>query len=272
MTNDFNNGAEDQAIEANGIGLLRLAPFIPSDPVLWFSLIEANFQTAGITSDNKKFSLVANSLPPQQALEVRDVLVTPPVADKYAALKSELIKRLSTSQEAKTRRLLEQEQIGDRKPSQFLRHLRNLAGPAVPDAMIRTLWMGRLPRGMQMILATQTEQDLQKVADIADVIADSTTSPAPTIAAATDNALWISVQRQLEALQNQINAMSTERNRRSRSRSHSRNRSRSHSRSREDSSRMDWCWYHRTYGQKARKCPPPCTYVAEQSENTNGSH
>lgn len=41
--------------------------------------------------------------------------MNPPAEGAYETLKSELVKRLSLSQEHKTRRLLEREEIGDRR-------------------------------------------------------------------------------------------------------------------------------------------------------------
>ena len=66
------------------------------------------------------------------------------------------------------RRLLEREELGDRKPSCFLRHLRGLAGPVVPDDVLRPLWLGRLPVETQKILASQTSSTLDNLASLAD--------------------------------------------------------------------------------------------------------
>ncbi|XP_076384453.1 uncharacterized protein LOC143263180 [Megalopta genalis] len=115
----------------------------------------------------------SRALNPVYAAEVRDIIMNPPNTGQYQRLKTELIRRLSSSQEQKTRRLLESEEIGDRKPSQFLRHLRGLAGNNVSDSVLRTLWMGRLPNSMQVILATQKDAEMDKVADLADAIAET---------------------------------------------------------------------------------------------------
>lgn len=48
------------------------------------------------------------------SIEVRDIIMNPPAKRAYETLKAELIKRLSLSQEHKTRRLLEHEEIGRR--------------------------------------------------------------------------------------------------------------------------------------------------------------
>ncbi|XP_032679541.1 uncharacterized protein LOC116847993 [Odontomachus brunneus] len=108
------------------------------------------------------------------AREVKDVITDPPATDKYLAIKTALIRRLSASQEHRIRQLLEHEEMGDRKPSQFLRNLRTLAGNAVPEQLLRTLWLGRLPTTMQAILATRTQDRLEDVAEQADRIQEVT--------------------------------------------------------------------------------------------------
>ena len=70
---------------------------------------------------------------------MRDILTLPEndPSKTYTNLKSQLFGRLSASQDQKTRRLLEHEEIGDRTPSQFFRHLRGLAGNIFPDSVLR---------------------------------------------------------------------------------------------------------------------------------------
>ncbi|XP_076245408.1 uncharacterized protein LOC143185957 [Calliopsis andreniformis] len=151
---------------------VRMPEFSPADPELWFGMVERSFDASGVTTELTKFGYVLGALGPQYAAEVPDIIMAP-LAEPYTKLKTELIKRLSSSQEQKTRRLLEHEEIGDRKPSQFLRHLRSLGRAALPEEFLRTLWLGRLPTNMQVILATQLDIDLDRVADLADTIADT---------------------------------------------------------------------------------------------------
>ena len=63
--------------------------------------------------------------------------------------------------------------MGDRKPSQFLRHLKGLA-PNVPDDFLRTIWASRLPPHVQAILAGQTEGSLDSASHLADRICEVT--------------------------------------------------------------------------------------------------
>ncbi|XP_045498523.1 uncharacterized protein LOC123696400 isoform X3 [Colias croceus] len=131
---------EDRSdLELNKVGV-RLPPFWADDPALWFAQVEGQFFLAGITSDTTKFYHISSQLEQRFAQEVKDIIKNPPAENKYKKLKTELIKRLTASQERRIQQLLAQEELGDRKPSQFLRHLQNLAGPAVPDEFLRTLW------------------------------------------------------------------------------------------------------------------------------------
>ncbi|KAF4532883.1 hypothetical protein B566_EDAN001487 [Ephemera danica] len=103
--------------------------------------------------------------------EVSDLLqATLPDAPYYTTLKWELINRLSRSRDSEIRQLLSREEIVDHTPSQFLRHLRNLiAKSEIPDNILRSLWEGRLPVSVQVLLATLDDavflNDVAKLAD-----------------------------------------------------------------------------------------------------------
>lgn len=117
---------------------IKVPTFIPADPELWFVMLESIFYIAGITQDSTKFGHVLDALDQRYILEVRDVLLRPREEQSYELLKTELIKRLG---EQNTRRRLENEPLGDRQPSQFLRHLRGLAGIECPEDVLQTVWL-----------------------------------------------------------------------------------------------------------------------------------
>ncbi|XP_070155797.1 uncharacterized protein [Polyergus mexicanus] len=121
---------------------IKIPPFWNEEPELWFAQLEGQFVLSGITQDTTKYSYVLSQLDSRQIKEVKDIITQPPDANKYEAIKRALIQRLSVSQEQRTRQLLELEEIGDRKPSQFLRHLRTLAANNVPDSLLRTFMVG----------------------------------------------------------------------------------------------------------------------------------
>ncbi|XP_011859712.1 PREDICTED: uncharacterized protein LOC105557151 [Vollenhovia emeryi] len=171
------------------------------------------FTLSGITQDHTKYSYAIAYLNSPQIKEIKDVVTRPPADNKYDAVKRALISRMSVSQEQRTRQLLELEDIGDRKPSQFLRHFRTLAGENVPDALLRSLWLGRLPSQMQMVLATRTEDPLDQVAEQADRIHEMTnkTVVASTTAVSTKGSPdKKSLEAQMQALTKQVATLTTQ--------------------------------------------------------------
>lgn len=252
---------------------LKLPPFWPTDPELWFAQVDNQFLTASITDDTIRYGYVAGHLEARYAAEVRDILTSPPAKDKYNKLKEELIRRLSITQEQKTRQLLEDEKIGDRKPSQFLRHLQSLAGTAVPEELLRSLWTSRLPSNIQAILATQAKASLEVVVELADTIMATTTSQ---INAVNRNPLEDTIKLLIQEIQ-QLKSQSHWRSR-SRERSQSRGYSQPRNYKRFPSNQRnfhkrpaDTCYYHWKFQDKAFKCSPGCKNWADRKqENDNG--
>lgn len=248
----------------------RLPPFWPEEPEIWFAQVEGQFAIAGITSDSTKFNHVISQLDNQFSREVKDLIVSPPATDKYSKLKTELIKRLSASREKKIKQLLMHEELGDRKPSQFLRHLKSLAGANVPDDFLKTIWVSRLSHGIQTVLAGQsTSSSIDDLADLADRIHELAT-PSPSVAStsqpqASPGSAIEALTREVTELRKQFEKLASERSSRPHSRSshspHRRSASRSQ-RSQSNYRKFPCCWYHSKFGEKASKCVTPCDYKA----------
>ncbi|KYN22624.1 hypothetical protein ALC57_04977 [Trachymyrmex cornetzi] len=249
---------------------IRIPPFWPEEPELWFAQIEGQFELCRIGSDHERYIHALSKIEPKQAKEVKDIIINPPSSRKYEALKEALIQRLTDSQEYRIRQLLETEEMGDRKLSQFLRHLATLAGTTVSEKLLRTLGLGRLPAQTQAILATRGEDNLNSVAEQADRIHEigsktavlATTGPQPT--SPREESLE-ELRKQIAALTTKVERMTSawEKNR-SRSRSRNRLRGRRHN---------QICYYHRRFGIKAHKCEKPCQFVIndKSAENPQGS-
>jgi hypothetical protein len=259
---------------------VKIPDFISSDPELWFAMVEGSFASAGVTADSTKFGYVVGALPPKYAVEVKGIIMTPPSDSKYVKIKDELIKRLSASQEEKTRQLLERVEIGNRKPSQFLCHLQNLADSSVPETLLKTLWMGRLQKSIQVALAIVNDSKLEKLAVYADNIVDASGPLLPQIAEISRSdtleamlnlkisQLTLSINQEIATLRNEVAAINTRLSRNPDSRP-STYRSRSRSRSRTLHGANGLCWYHWCYGSQSRKCKELCSY---NSRNVTGHH
>ncbi len=120
------------------------------------------------------------------ATEVRDILLSPTPAQSYTTLRTALIARVGITEDARLQQLLEDEQLGDRRPSQLLRRMHQLLGSAtMDDAVLRRLFLRLLPATCRTILAGRNDvTDLSTLADIADEVHDVTSSAAtaaPTV-------------------------------------------------------------------------------------------
>jgi hypothetical protein len=241
---------------------VRLPPFWAKRPAVWFAQAEAQFFLTGVSSETTKFFRVISQLDHRYAVEVEDIITSPPERDSYTKLRNELVQRLSPSREQRIRQLLTFEEIGDRKPSQLLRHLRGLA-PDVPEDFLRNIWSSRLPPNIQATLAGQQECSLDAAASCADRISEVVPQPALAedrrpLPPGGDNqrrAGPSSHQLQGPPLSSRDPGSSTRRpdpgprNSRTNSRSPSRG-----------DTAPTLCWYHRRFGARAQKCTPPCAY------------
>ncbi|XP_023714354.1 uncharacterized protein LOC111868157 [Cryptotermes secundus] len=155
---------------------VRLPLFWADRPAVWFAQAEAQFPLAGISSEQTKFCYVISQL----------------------------------DQEQRIRQLLTVEEIGERKPSHFLRYLKRLA-PEVSDNVIRSVWISRLPRNVQNFLAGQNESNLEA----ADLCADSISEVEawPTLASVDEPTDIGALRQEIAELSRQVAALRTEQDR-----------------------------------------------------------
>lgn len=258
----------DPPAAVSAVSVIKLPPFWPADPEVWFAQVEAQFTTRGITSQKTRFQYVISSLSPQFAMEVRDLLLKPPADEPYDTLKAQLIKRTAASEQRKLQQLISGEELGDRKPTQLLRKMQQLLGDKLgtPDtsSFLRELFLQRLPANVRMVLAsTDASMDLDKLADMADKVMEVAT---PTIAAVSDSrpdplpfpsghSEVQQLKEEVARLTARIDSLSTQPHRRS----HSRTR-RAASPAPPTSPQNSLCWYHAKFGESAQKCKEPCSW------------
>ena len=105
--------------------------------------------------------------------------------------------------------------MGDRKPSQYLRHLKSLALD-VPDDFLRSIGSSRLPTYIQTIIACQVEANLDAISQLAHIIHDVTPPPSlANVALAVDAD---SLLKRVEEFTGPVAALTAHSRRRSRSR------------------------------------------------------
>lgn len=244
----------------------RLPPFWEENPDIWFAQVEAQFIVAGITVDDTKFNHVIGNIDGKILSRVSNIVISPPVANKYEALKAAILIAFADSQQKKSSKLLAEIELGDRKPSELLNHMRKLADNKVTDDFLRTLWSRCLPANVSAILST-SEADLSGLAKMADKIMEvadfsthiSAVSSIQTASQPLDQKIT-QLEKALVDLNSQMKNISMSLNK---IRSRSRSRSRSHAASSTSSTDADLCWYHKKFADKAHKCIEPCSFKSE---------
>ena len=257
-----------------------------ADVELWLAQVEYSFQAAKIKDQAAKFHYVAAALPSHLSSELRDILLMPPEENQYEILREEIVKRLAISERERIAKLLKNETLGDRTPSQFLRYLQQLAGPtAIEETFLRQLFLQRLPDSVQVALASVPQgTDLKNLGQFADAVFEVqrqkaaaqpsfimpiTSSPPPVVA---DSASTIAAERRalrmedlLQKTVTLLESLDRKFSRWERGEDRSRTRERTPSRNRGASrpfiqQNSGLCFYHAKYGPEAWSCRKPCIW------------
>lgn len=281
MTNDTpatsNNAATTNA-PTSIVKRFELPVYTPNNPDLWFLTCEIIFEEYGVSTEKTRFSAILQRLGPDQIAVLESIIRQKP-ADPYSQAKTRLIATDGKSDEEKLNQLLRGADIPhNTKPCVILQRLRALVSSEPdPDRLVRPIWLQNLPLRMQEVLSSNRNDPLDTICKTADRLyelaernggsvhaIDTTSTPAPV------NDCLSTVLRLLTA---EISALRADRNRESRPRERSRDRSheRSHSNYRprnrsqtpfrEQKTELinGQCWYHHTFGDRARNCAVGCS-------------
>jgi hypothetical protein len=149
----------------------KLQDFWTEAPHAWFGIIESQFRLRRVTSQEDRFALVAAVLPEPVARKLTHLLSAPP-DDCYTALKAALLSTCQLTEMQKAERLFTMEDLGSRRPSDFLAEMRELVQPGDDRThLFAMLFLCRLPESIRSQLTEDDHANLTELASKADRIA-----------------------------------------------------------------------------------------------------
>jgi hypothetical protein len=248
-------------------------PLFSQNPLVWFEILEQQFNISRITSEQTRYSHALGALDSRLHDQFGDLIIRDKGTTPYTTFKNEIIKGLGESVKTKLNNVLHGLTLGELKPSQLLSKIRFNAGNYFNDESIKELWLKRLPQQAQMVLtAFENDFPLNVLAERADNLMETMCNlhinavEKPNSSKIVPSACSISdlLDFKKEML-TEMNKMINSINNRSRSpnRSHSRSR-----RYRSNSIKNETCYYHYRFGDKAKKCLPGCKHYQSTSQSS----
>lgn len=254
---------------------LHLPQFWASKARLWFTSVEAQFNSRRITADLTKYNAIVARLDLETISVVEHIVENPPATDKYQALKDALLNHYSVSQEVQYKKLVSGLELGHKRPSEFLTEMTKLGGNQLNENFLRTLWTDRLPQQVQFALAAADGLNNSALAQLADKVMEiqRNTMPGHVMAVTqtqANNALEQKVQeltKQVQALTKKVDQLTLASKGKGRSRSAT---PRPPNNSNGATSEYPTvCYYHRRFGKNSTKCTTPCGWKPEQGNDND---
>ena len=263
----------------------RLPTFSTVDAAIWFRRTEVQFRLKNIRSTKTQADHVLAALPdalfPLMA-QWLDSKGNDPI--EYEELKSYLLRKFSPSPEQRVKNILQlqQQPLGDQRPSDALTELRALArlppnssGSSRSIDMILAIWLHRLPEAIRSAITNFTGYDDDtSIAEHADRLLDAHQAACKTTMAVSDDippdeddqqdstdtiAFASSSRRRNFRFQKSFKPSPTGYYSTSKP-SYSETSATSSSSPRRSDFATKLCFYHAKFGPKAKKCVSPCTW------------
>lgn len=204
-------------------------PFVEHHPEVWIIQLDMYFSRVGLTDETLRFQTAFSQLPAHRVMDFVDFVRKPPT-NPYTKLCDALKARLGSSEEEQLRKVLEAQELGERKPSQFLRHLQELTTPWIQDAdspLVRQIFLKAMPENVKPLLQfLPPETTLETLAGTADRVLSSFPRNSPVVRAIEPSAAPCNcrqalenkqeletIKRQLRAIQATLNKLTVQRGR-----------------------------------------------------------
>lgn len=205
---------------------IKLPTFWTSQPGVWFTQAEAQFNIRKISEDTTKYFYVVSALDQATASRMYDVLSNPPTNEKYDNLKKKLLATYGLSRRDKARKLLHLQGLGDQKPSELMDYMLSLLDGHKPCLLAEQLFLEQLPDDIRVLLAEDDFSDPRALALRAD-----------TLMLAKQQSTCLAINR---VMVTGSDAKVT------------------------PPPKQDLCYYHARFGRQARKCRSPCKFSGNE--------
>jgi uncharacterized membrane protein YgcG len=131
----------------------QLPEFWETDPVAWFAIAESIFLMRAVTDEEMKYAAVVTALPKNTVRHVKPLLINKP-ANPYTAIKAKLLGAHERSEFQRCETLMDMPPLGDRKPSEYMAAMAELAPPDIAaNGFFGAVFLRKLPDDLRIHLA-----------------------------------------------------------------------------------------------------------------------
>ena len=233
---------------------IKLPPFWPDNIDAWFSQVESQFRTRGVTTQQTKFDYVVQAMSQTEVVKVLDLVRCPPPLNPFDQLKSRLLLLYAMTEYARYEAFISLPMSGDMLPSTLMsKMLGLLPEDHKPCWFFRSSFLHRLPADIRCHLVDDPIEDCLQLAMRADrLIKSRLVSPPSTINALSDTPepIYAVHQPPRPAAPRRPSISS----------SSSRCSATPRPRPRCSESPDSLCWYHHNFAELATKCRGPCSW------------
>lgn len=150
--------AETENVETISVKA-RIPTFWRDKPTLWFAQFETVVNPQK-PSDEAKFSLMVAHLERLDVEQISDIVMSKTRTGRYEEAKKRLLSIYEATETQQLQKLLNEMELGDQKPSQLLRRMREPAHEKLSDSTLRMLWMRHLPAATRAVLSVSEQTSL----------------------------------------------------------------------------------------------------------------
>lgn len=228
------------------IANVRLPVFWKQSPQLWFTHVESVFANQRVASNASKVNFVVGGLDEEGVRTIGDLLGP---GASYDAIRTRLVDAYELPKSVRFREIVKPGGMGDRRPSQLLRDMRNNMPSGIGEDALKEFWLQKLPSNVTAIISS-LDGPLDSLAARADRVMDAS-NPQSVDAFAKDQFTELvgavaALTQQVQSLTQMVNSPKGPAQQRSASFN--------------VQPSAQTCYYHGLYGAKARKCRPPCSF------------